>query len=123
MSKFSNALPLKLFIQRSQVRKLFRDLFKATRTCQDPQLKQELRHYIRTDFRKNKNIEGNALIKSHIQEGLQSLKKVQDLCESTIKKRIPEIHERTSWLEEGEGEPENEKRGRVGVGWPWDREK
>lgn len=118
--RFDSVLPLQVFIQRTQVRQLFRSLLKATRSCSDPQLKAELRQHIVSDFRKNQHLQDNHAIRSLIQEGLRSVKKVQDISEATRPKPPPEFSEQKSWLEEGD---EDDKRGRIGEGWPWDASK
>lgn len=114
--KFVDVLPLQVFVQRSQVKKAYRDLLKATRPCIDPILKNEIREHIRESFRRNQHLENQHAIKPLIQEALSSVRIVQDLCIGQSKPHI-DISQRQSWLEEKD---DIDERGRMGDGWPWE---
>jgi hypothetical protein len=124
-----NTLPLQVFIRRAQVTSAYRQLLRAARYCQDPALRKDITEQIRVEFQRNRDIQDNALIRSCIQDATKSLKKVEDLVgiskgqsaqqgsvEVVASKRTVKSETGGSWLEV---EDEEDKRGRVGEGWPW----
>lgn len=115
-NRFQNALPLKTFIQRAQVKNLYRHLLKASLPCQDNFLKTEIQSHIRQSFKQNKHFSDPIVIKSLISEGNKSLEYIKSLVSSA--KPFMEIEERESWLDEKD--EIDGPRGRVGVGWPWE---
>ncbi len=129
-----NTLPLQVFIRRAQVTSVYRQLLRAARHCKDPELRLDITQQIRVEFQRNKDIEDNTLIRTCIQDATKSLKKVQDLVgtystlpsaksiqqgnNSVASKRTVKNEASGSWLEV---QDEEDKRGRVGEGWPWDK--
>lgn len=125
-----NTLPLQVFIRRAQVTSAYRNLLRAARHCQDPSLRKDITQQIRVEFQRNKDIQDNTLIRSCIQDATKSLKKVQDLVGvapnsagnsgsvAVASKRTVKNETGGSWLEV---QDEEDKRGRVGEGWPWDK--
>jgi hypothetical protein len=107
-----DVLPLHVFIRQRQVIHIYRNLLKATKGLQDAVLRQELQLQIRNDFRRNKDVKDTQLIKSLLQEANSSLKTLHGMVASirTGPKSVG------SWLDQSEND---DKRGRVGEGWPW----
>ena len=94
---------LKDFIRKAQTISLYRKMLKTCRPCLDLNLRNEIESQIKTEFRRNKNAADPFQIKSLMQEGFQSLKRIEDLCNSK------------SGVKDKTENPEKP----VGEGWPW----
>jgi hypothetical protein len=116
VKKFKDLLSLKHFMQRSQVKNLYRQLLREARYCQDESLRKDIQQHICEGFRRNQHVQEAAVIRSLVKDGLSQVQKIKDLCDAS-QKRYVDVKDRKSWLEE---EDPYEKRGRVGVGWPWE---
>lgn len=76
-----SALNLKQFMLRQEVLKLYRDLYRTINKVPDAASRQDLKLWLREDFRKNKNQSEEIQIKMSIQIGLRSLKELRTSLE------------------------------------------
>lgn len=120
--------------------KSYRDLLRTARKCEDKDLQLDIVSQIRSEYARHKQISDPGQIKQHLQVASKELKKVQDLCHSiSLSKqsssdkppadqssifyptstRISKHtnHPGQSWIDTKD---EEDERGRVGQGWPWE---
>lgn len=76
-----SALNLKQFMLRQEVLKLYRDLYRTINKVPDVASRQDLKLWLRDDFRKNKNQSEEIQIKMSIQVGMRSLKELRTSLE------------------------------------------
>jgi len=144
MSKFrKDILPLHVFIRRRQILSSYRNLLKATRPCEDPDLRKDVFNQIRTEFQRNKDLQDKVVIKQCIQQASRSLKQVEEICNrqkhspvaattrtTSPKKNDSPVITTTSNKPVERSPPDDpsswinvkdniDVRGRVGSGWPW----
>ncbi|KAG5667949.1 hypothetical protein PVAND_015909 [Polypedilum vanderplanki] len=82
MSKsMKTAMNLKQFMLRQEVLKLYRDLIRTINKVPDESSRNELRQWLREDFKANKNQTDEIQIKMSIQIGLRSLKELSNSLE------------------------------------------
>lgn len=82
MSKtLKSALNLKQFMLRQEVLKLYRDLYRTINKVPDLSSRQDLKLWLREDFRKNKSQTEEIVIKMSMQIGLRSLKELRNSLE------------------------------------------
>lgn len=120
MSKSSTAkrlgatLPFQYFVRQRQVLTLYRHLLKSVKKNLDgnESLQKELQVQIRSDFRRNKEMKDNVAVASLIQEAKRNLEQIKDMNSGPA-----DSHGGAgSWINT---EDEDDKRGRIGNGWPW----
>lgn len=135
--RLGETLPLQVFIRRAQVVKSYRDIMRAARKCEDQSLRNDILSEIRSEYARNKHVSDVGMIKQHLQVASKELKKVRDLCDSIRLSNAPAAqssaaesyptnvridkhmrHPGPSWIDTKD---EEDPRGRVGEGWPWDR--
>ncbi len=75
------------------------------------ELKEQLNLQIKNEFKSKKDLSDPVAIKSLLTEGYRNLKKLEEL--GPIK-----AYSSDSWINI---QDEEDKRGRVGEGWPWDK--
>jgi hypothetical protein len=112
--KLGVTLSLKDFVRQRQVVTLYRHFLKSVKknVTGNVPLQEDLRQQVRTDFRRNKVIKDHSAISSLIQEANRNLERIKDLNSGSAND-----HGGTdSWINT---EDEDDKRGRVGSGWPW----
>jgi hypothetical protein len=79
MSKhLKSALNLKQFMLRQEVLKLYRDLYRAISKVPDESSRNDLKQWLREDFRSNRTQTDEIQIKMSIQVGLRSLRELQN---------------------------------------------
>jgi hypothetical protein len=110
---------------------------RAARKCEDQSLRNDILSEIRSEYARNKHVSDVGMIKQHLQVASKELKKVRDLCDSIRLSNAPAAqssaaesyptnvridkhmrHPGPSWIDTKD---EEDPRGRVGEGWPWDR--
>ncbi|RZC39936.1 Complex1 LYR 1 domain containing protein [Asbolus verrucosus] len=79
MSKAAKpVLSLKHFILKQEVKNLYRRIFRAIKHVHDPQHRQELKEWVRTDFRANAHHVDETTIKMYIKYGERCLKELEN---------------------------------------------
>lgn len=111
MSRIKAALPLHLFIRQRQIIQLYRTLLKESNRISDSSVSNEIKNQVKTEFRAHQFLKDNNAIKSSIQKARNSVKLIEDMTRSS--RTVPEGD---SWMSISD---EEDKRGRVGAGWPW----
>jgi hypothetical protein len=128
--RLGEVLPLQVFIRQRQVTNMFRSLLRAARHNPDHALRLDLKKQVRDEFRRHRETKDSMVVRSLLQEAQRSLKMLQDMrtTPSTDVVVIPNTPSNGmkskpggsgSWLEGGD---EEDKRGRVGEGWPWEQQ-
>jgi hypothetical protein len=108
--KFADVLPLNVFIRKGQVIQAYRALLKAASQIEDSSLKGDIRSQIIQNFRQNSNLE-RSQISIALREAHDHLKTIQNMQQ---RHAIP----KDSWLNSS---TEDDVKGRVGKGWPWQK--
>jgi len=78
-----NALNLKQFLLKAEVKKLYRQILRTIREVPDEKSRAELRLWARTDFQNNKHHTDELVIKmmmKHGQQAMNELKTSLDMC-------------------------------------------
>ncbi|XP_052810791.1 LYR motif-containing protein 2-like isoform X2 [Mya arenaria] len=70
-------LTLKQFIVRGEVLKLYRDILRTAKQIPDDFYRNEMRQWARDDFKSNKHLDDDTIIKMNIQRGRKSLRELQ----------------------------------------------
>ena len=102
---------LQYFIRQRQVNSLYRQFLKAAKDISDIDLKKSVRGQIELEFRKNILIADKSTVATLFKEATRSLDSIRDLSR-------PGSNVSSSWMSTSDDE---DKRGRVGTGWPWGR--
>jgi hypothetical protein len=108
--KLDNVLPLKHFIRQQGVVKLYRDFLRAARYVAPADARAEIDRQIKFEFRKNQSLTDVIVVKSLITEAHRNLKLVVAMNPKSHQ------HDKDAWINSS---TEDDKRGRVGEGWPW----
>ena len=103
---------LQYFIRQRQIKSLYRKFLKAVKDVSDIDLKKSVRGQIELEFRKNILITDKSTIATLFKEASRSLDSIRDLS------RPKSTASSSSWMNTSD---EEDKRGRVGTGWPWNR--
>jgi hypothetical protein len=113
--RFENIPSFSQFLHHKRVIQLFRDMIKSTKQLDNKELAVDIRNQIRIEFKNNLTIQDKKVISGLLSEGSKKLKMINNLSPSNNWEE-----KRTStWLSDSK-DPSDE-RGRVGVGWPWER--
>lgn len=124
MSKrIADALPLQVFIRRAQVLKLYRTMFRLTKPVAggSQEQMQHLRAHIRDRFKTYKCVDDSKLVATLLSDGqrqLEQLKAVVRPHNHSSSSSSSVVGHTNSWINTKD---ENDPRGRVGEGWPWER--
>lgn len=110
-SRLKNVLPLQHFIRKAQVLKLYRELLRDTKALKDHSLKTSVREQVIFEFRNSMHVSNPSTIKALLAEGQRSLAKIKSMSDK--------IDVADRWTEESDHE--DDKRGRTGNGWPWEK--
>ena len=102
VKRFQNALPLKVFVHRQKVIRLFRSLIQCAMKIESTQLRQDMMGQIRADFAKHRHVADDMTRRNLITEGQRQL----EVLESMVSKS-----NNTTSVETKE----------VGKGWPWEK--
>lgn len=102
-SRLKNVLSFHEFMRRKEVLSLYKDFIKEVRKIGRDQLRSELELQIRFDFKHNKDMKDNSVVKSLLADGRRELIRLRHLVEDD------RYHGQTP-----------HRDGRLGVGWPWE---
>ena len=102
---------LQYFIRQRQVKSLYRQFLKAAKDIPDVDVKKSVLIQIELEFRKNILISDKSTVATLFKDANRSLDSIRDLSR-------PKSTFSSSWLNNAD---EEDKRGRVGTGWPWSR--
>jgi hypothetical protein len=122
--KLTSALPYHVFMQRQRVLGLYRSMLRAVGRLQREDIRPDIWQQVRVEFRHNKTITDAVSLKALMTEGTRQLEVLKDMAGSPIGGEskihpvspvvpIPGV---TSWLDSS---TEDDVKGRVGEGWPW----
>ena len=117
--RLSQALPYPVFMQRQRVLGLYRSMLKSVQRIDRSDIRADIRQQIKSEFTINKNMTDAVSLRSLMSEGsrqLEILKDMESTPSSTFNPVFPNNPAVTSWLDSS---TEDEIKGRVGVGWPW----
>ncbi len=92
-------LPLSVFIRRSHVLKLYKDIFRITKRLKDDQVRASLMNEARVSFKANKAVTDAIVIKSCLVEAERSLQRLRTLASNDNVNNVDKV---------------------VGHGWPWE---
>ena len=113
--RVKDAMSFRFFVRRQQVLQLYRTFLRASRRVADPELKKELSAQIKHEFRNNVGITDASVVKSLIVEATRNLERLQAMAMKTDSDVMVQ-HQNNSVTTD-----EDDERGRVGKGWPWQR--
>lgn len=125
--RFKDAMPLQVFIRRKQVldlyRRLLRGSIRADAVIEGGNLgshKQgDLYGRVRSEYRTYSNIVDSGTISILITEGMRHAEHIESMAPlATTKESAAPADADGSWLNSGD---DDDKRGRVGDRWPWER--
>jgi hypothetical protein len=100
----------KEFVHRFSVLALYRNYLKEIRHM--PRNQEDLKEQVQREFKGNKTVTDPFNVQRALAEGKRRFQELQELTGSSNK------YEGDSWLNTKD---EEDPRGRVGTGWPWDR--
>mmetsp|Transcript_131698 Transcript_131698/g.380921 ORF Transcript_131698/g.380921 Transcript_131698/m.380921 type:complete len:170 (+) Transcript_131698:193-702(+) len=100
----------KEFVHRFTVLSLYRSFLKEIKMM--PHNQDDLREQVQKEFKSSKTVTDPFNVQRGIAEGKRRLAELQEFTGSNNK------YDGDSWLNTPD---EEDKRGRVGTGWPWDR--
>jgi hypothetical protein len=103
----------RFFVRRQQVLQLYRTFLRASGRVADPELKKELSAQIKHEFRSNVSITDAVVVKSLITEATRNLERLQAMARTSDVMVQDQNNSVTT--------DEDDERGRVGKGWPWQR--
>ena len=118
------ALPLQAFVRRQQVLRLFRALQRGAKDLEVQSLAVHVREQIRFEFRNNGSLKDSVTLRNLIKDGQRQLAKLLSMGKkAAVSSSSSSLHQ-DGWLGSGgdgsAGESlDEDKRGRVGKGWPW----
>jgi hypothetical protein len=120
-SKLKDALPLHVFIRKAKTIHLYRSMLKATRELDNIALREDIKCQIKEEFSNNKHHTDIVVIKSLLLDADRKFQKLKDLSSSPVKKVDMDM---PTWLNNNnnnnEDDGDEDVKGRVGTGWPWD---
>ena len=122
MSRLRDALPFHVFTRRSAALQLYKDMNRAVRRISDKDLRRDLCAEIRHGFRKNQHLTDAMASKSLMQEGRRQLKQLESMADVPPNSSMGGYTNRgdeDSWINQKDGDHDDDERGRVGKGWPW----
>ena len=119
--RLSQVMSYPAFMQRQRVLRLYRSMLQAVKLLERDDIKSDLTNQIQREFRINIKVKDPVSVRSLMSEGSRQLEILKDMGTAS-KSDLPSMHQIdssvTSWLDSS---TEDDVKGRIGTGWPWDK--
>ena len=117
ISKVESALSFPLFMRRQKILGLYRSILKAAKKMESPDMRDSIRNEVRNGFKVNKHLVEKISINACVKEAETSLRTLKGLAKEGDDNYDCRGGD-GSWLDNSD---EDDQRGRMGTGWPWER--
>ena len=109
-----DTLPFHFFIRKQQSRELYRSLVRLCNKIQDKDIHRDVLYQIRQSYKLHKNVKDVGELRSLIAEGNRYKQQIASMANTTSSSdnKTGDV----SWMDTDDPE---DRRGRVGTGWPW----
>ena len=105
-------------MRRQKILGLYRSMMKAAKKMESSDMQESIRIEVRNGFKVNMSLVEKISINACIKEAETSLRTIKGLAKEDNDEDDGSMDQNGSWLDNSD---EDDQRGRLGTGWPWER--